>query len=397
VVQSAAFYELEAGNYRNGEALSAEALAIAKRNLDSETAWIYKHLGEAQDGAEDLSAAWQNFSAGRNAARKENGGQGPTAQLVDLASADFLARTSRLTESFAIAQPASEMAFKLSRQGITTSLLPSGVINYGGALIQYGRFEQGLDLLGQAEAMRANLPPALKQVRIQLFEERGAGFIEEGRYVEAESLFNEAAETLHELNREHTPLYNRNLLLRAHLLNVTGRNVEALKTLGDYKVFSAPGRVSRSALEELIARSEISLSAGDFSSGRELAAQARAEITSSPNRPYLALWEARAALAEGRAELSLKEARAALPLLQRSAAIRNELLDPNSPALADAYIALGECRLGLGERKAGSALLARAEAIHASHPRLGEQYRRPLKHLERIKATAEVRAVLPSA
>jgi tetratricopeptide (TPR) repeat protein len=280
------------------------------------------------------------------------------------------------------------MALKLSRQGITTSLLSSGVISYGAALIQYGRFEKGLDLLGQAEAMRANLPPALQQLRIQLFEERGAGFIEEGRYAEAESLFNEAAKTLRELNREHTPLYNRNLLLLAHLLSVTGRNVEALKTLQDYKVFSAPGRVSRSALEELITRAEISVAAGDFRSGRELAALARAEIASSPNRPYLALWEARAALAEGRAELSRNKARAALPLLQRAAAVRNELLDPNSPALADAYIALANCRFDLGDRKAGSALLARAEAIHARHPRLGEQYGTPLRHLERVKATA---------
>jgi hypothetical protein len=83
VLQSAAYYEIEAGNYRNAEALSTEALAIAQHDSDGDTAWTYKHIGEAQDGAEELTAAWQNFSAGRDAARKENGGQGPTAQLVD--------------------------------------------------------------------------------------------------------------------------------------------------------------------------------------------------------------------------------------------------------------------------------------------------------------------------
>jgi hypothetical protein len=141
--------------------------------------------------------------------------------------------------------------------------------------------------------------------------------------------------------------------------------------------------VSRPKLEELTLRSEISLSLGDFSAARSLAAEVRALIASSPNRPWLALWEARAALAEGKATLQGGNAHEALPPLERALALRSGLLDAESPAIAEGEIALSNCYLELHERKKASALLVRAEAIHRQHATLGAHFRIPLNELKR--------------
>jgi eukaryotic-like serine/threonine-protein kinase len=395
-LQSAAYFEQEMGHYEAAETISAEALSVARSRADARTllAWIHKHLAEAQDGAEDLTKASQSYTAARDMDRKYNPPQGPFTQLVDFAYANFLAETSRIGEALAVAGPARDIAWKLNRQGVSTGLLPEGVIAYGRALIDYGCVEEGMDVLRQAEAMRANLPPALSATNIELDEEQGAALTETGRYAEAEWQLSKAATKLRQQNRVHTPGYNRNVAIRAHLLNVTGRNDEALKVLEEYWIPPIPqGRVSRPKVEELILHSENSLSRGDFNPARGLAADALALIASSPNRAWLGLWEARAALAEGKASLHSGNAHEALPLLERAFALRTGLLDAASPALADAGIALSNCYLDLRQRKKASALLVRAEAIHRQHTTLGEQYRTPLKELERrLRPTAPAQA-----
>jgi serine/threonine protein kinase len=384
-LQSAVYFEQEMGHYEAAETISAEALTVARSRDDASIllSWIYKHLAEAQDGAEDLTNAGQNYTAARDMARKYNPTQGPFAQLVDFAYANFLAETSRIGEGLAVAGPAHEIAWKLSRQGVSSGLLPDGVIAYGRALIDYGRIEEGLEVFGQAEAMRADLPPSLSNTNLRIDEERGAGLIETGRYAEAEALLNKAAAKQRQQNRKDTPGYNRNLAIRAHLLNVTGRGDEALKILEEYWIPPIPpGRVSRPKLEELILRSEISLSRDDFNSASNLAAEAQALIASSPNRPWLALWEARAALAEGRAKLHGGNAHEALPLLEKAVTLRTGLLDAASPALADADIALSNCYLDLRGISKASMMLGRAKAIQRVHAVLGEHYRKPLRDLE---------------
>jgi mRNA degradation ribonuclease J1/J2 len=64
---------------------------------------------------------------------------------------------------------------------------------YGGALIDYGRPEEGLEVLRQAEAMQGHRPTLYPMTAVQLYEERSAGFIETGHYREAEALLTEAS------------------------------------------------------------------------------------------------------------------------------------------------------------------------------------------------------------
>ncbi len=381
-MQSSAYYELEAGEFAAAEAVSAEAIAIAKAvpGHAEILGWIYKHLADAQSAAEDLSSAERNYATATEYTRKYNTARGPWALGVALAKANFLANTSRIGQALAMAGPAFDTALELARQHIALIILPDATIEYGSALMAYGDIEGGLDVWKQAENVGAHLE-AWNALRIHL--SRAAPLIEMGRYTEAEGLLAGDAREWRRLNRQRTVSWNSNLLLRARLLNVSGRSGEALKVLSDYRAFPIPaGRVSRERLDESILRSEIQLSAQDFRSARQLAAQAREEITGSPNRPYLATWEARAALAEGRSLELSGEPRTALALLERAVALRTNLLDPVSPALADAKVALSNCYLDLGKRKKALSQLAEARAIYKKHLMLGEHYRKPMAELE---------------
>ena len=52
------------------------------------------------------------------------------------------------------------------------------------------------------------------------------------------------------------------------------------------------------------------------------------------------------------------------------------------PSIAEAQVALANCHLDVNHREPARALLARARAIHAAHPELGEHLRRPLREAQ---------------
>jgi len=85
-------------------------------------------------------------------------------------------------------------------------------------------------------------------------------------------------------------------------------------------------------------------------------------------------------LALGRALVAADRAPEALPHLERALALRQTQF-ATSPRLAEAQIALAECKLVLGDGDASRALFAKAQAIHAANRELGRQYRQPLETL----------------
>ena len=114
-----------------------------------------------------------------------------------------------------------------------------------------------------------------------------------------------------------------------------------------------------------------------------MAAKIRMLIQESPNRRYLKYWEFRASLLEGKTDLLLHRDGEAQPLLSAAVDLGAEVLDvANSPALADAQLALAECWLALGQRSRAAPLLAAAESIHARHSRLGEHYKASLRRVK---------------
>lgn len=85
-------------------------------------------------------------------------------------------------------------------------------------------------------------------------------------------------------------------------------------------------------------------------------------------------------LSLGRALMISSRAADAQPHLERALALRRTQY-ALSFRLADAQVALADCKLRLGDLAGSRALLAKAKAIHAANPHLGDQYRKPLLEL----------------
>ncbi|HUQ11999.1 MAG TPA: tetratricopeptide repeat protein, partial [Steroidobacteraceae bacterium] len=86
-------------------------------------------------------------------------------------------------------------------------------------------------------------------------------------------------------------------------------------------------------------------------------------------------------LSLGRALSMTDHAKEALPHLERALALRQPQF-ASSPLLAEAQLALADCKLRLGDAAAARTLLTRAKTIHAANRQLAERFRQPLRDLE---------------
>ena len=82
----------------------------------------------------------------------------------------------------------------------------------------------------------------------------------------------------------------------------------------------------------------------------------------------------------GRALKGAGRAQEALPHLERTLELRQAQY-ANSPRLAEAQLALADCKLTLGDAAASRALFEKAKAIHAANRELSDFYRKPLREL----------------
>jgi tetratricopeptide (TPR) repeat protein len=171
---------------------------------------------------------------------------------------------------------------------------------------------------------------------------------------------------------------------RARLLIATGRISQADAALDAFHPSDPPvGTLALDAQKVLMTRAEIALARGDAETAARLSAQARQEISRSNARDYLKGLEARAALVEGQAELLRSRPSEALAPLQRAVELRQSIMAPNSPSLAEAKIALANCDLDLGESEKALALSVEAKKALSSHSQLSDQYAKSLQILEK--------------
>ncbi len=134
--------------------------------------------------------------------------------------------------------------------------------------------------------------------------------------------------------------------------------------------------------------SRVRLLQGRPAEAAQLAKQVLDRLLASPQADSFRAQEAAAQLWLGTALLQQGDAAMALPHLQRAVALREAMDDSASPWLAQARIALAECRLDRGELNEGRQLLMLAAAAQNQHPDLGAQLRQPLQ-----KAQAHLRQV----
>ena len=372
------------GDYATAAATTTEALALASAMGGKHNhllAYLYQELGKAQAGLEDVAGAEAHLQRAWHVAQTLTGADSVATVQMAYDWGDFLRRTARLRDSLAVLEPAAQMAIQLAVAGETSHHLSAAVLRYGRALIAYGQVEAGLEVLQQVPTMRRQRGP-LPDIQASWCLQRATGLIELGQYTAAQALLAEAATQLREIGWDRTSLAKDQVVLQTTLLLATGQYDAASQAFEALPVAEATtDPVSRLQVEQQITRAALRLAQGDMAAGLALASEAHAQILASPLRPSLALLERQAVLVMGQAALRVGHPAEAVPWLTQAVALSAAVFDPGSLALADAYRALAEGVLALGDHAHASALLAQAQAIHTAHPEVGAHYAHPLRAL----------------
>ncbi|MEO5559287.1 MAG: tetratricopeptide repeat protein, partial [Dokdonella sp.] len=208
--------------------------------------------------------------------------------------------------------------------------------------------------------------------------------LELGRAPEALAYLDEASEIKAKSGiPPRTSRFNFNTGVRIRLALAQGQVESARSMLGELFVDPKETRgLSFTAMDQALLTADVDLADGHTDAAAEIAAQVRQKIEKSGLQAYFEFYTMRADLIEGEAALQDNRPQAALPLLQSSLKMREKLLDPSSPKIAEAQIALARCHLAMGDLKQAQTLATSATAIHSLHKELGEQYREPLRQLQ---------------
>jgi serine/threonine-protein kinase len=372
------------GQLHQAEQLLAEAIQLSTKlqgDPNPSLPRFYAIQGEmVQQPLMEFAAAEESLRKAARAAQKMNGDDHVDTLETELRLGSFLIGTSRPSEGLRHIERARGIL--LRTRGVDDPFYaPQLHLTYGSALADVGLLEDGLTYISKAVENRRKNRPGTRFLG-QMLEQQALVLIELGQYAEANRLVDEANLIAQQVN---APLTYVAAIDRARLLIAAGRASDADAALDAFHPPSSEaeaGALSRDALKLLTARAEVALARHDGEAARRLAAQVNQWLSGRAVRTYMKGIDARAALVEGQADLLLGRPSEALPLLHRAVELRENILDPVSPALADAQMALAHCSLDLGHLSQARALFVLARKAVAAHRELGKQYTQPLHELE---------------
>ncbi len=293
----------------------------------------------------------------------------------------FLRDSGRLRDSLEVFDNAQKLALELVAKGNLTPVVPMTFRRQGVALTQFGRIEAGRESLRQAETLSNRLKVSDYQ-RWGLLEREAENAIEFGDFDSARTKLAESQAIQQRLGDDHVPAANSGVTLRTHEALASGRPDAAAQALKDFQLADDAKPDSRPRLLKDELAAEVQLASGDAAGAAALAASVRDRVQASTRQATLRELQADADAVLGLAQRKAGHAAEALAPLKEAVALRASLYDPAaSPRLADAQVALALCLLDAGDRAQAQTLADQASAIHAAHPQLGDQYRRPLREL----------------
>ncbi len=340
---------------------------------------IYTNLGYAQTEVADFASAEASLRDAVAASQGVYGANASTTLESMRMLGDLLLMTSRLRDSLDVLRPARDVAIALGAGGDSGTIPELTLLKEARVLTQYGRLEDARADIRAAEGIRAKFTP-VSWLTARMLEAEGESLTETGDYASARERLGRASDIEVEIGWDKSTQFNTNVLLRTRLLMAEGRGIDAAKVFESFRTADDPSRPNFLAvLERHTTEAEIALIKGDTQAAALEAARLRSDELPEGKRMYLESYELRSLLVEGQSHLLRGEARDALPLLQQAVTLSARLYDPNaSPRLADAKVALAHCYVILGDLRAARTLLAQATTIHATHPLIGEHYRKRL-------------------
>jgi serine/threonine-protein kinase len=367
---------------RQAEPLLAEAVQVSARldgDPNANLPRFYAYLGETQQELTEFTGAEESLRRAALAARKINGEDHIDTLETELRLGIFLGTTSRTTEGLEHIERAKQILLR-TKGAEDPFFAPQVFLEYGRALANMGRWEEGLSYVLKAVENRRKNRPGTRYLA-QMLQLQASILIDLGRYTEAQRALDDADEIAKKVNYP-TPYIAADE--RARLLIATGRAGEADSALDTFHPPTPiPGTLELDSLRVHVSRAENAFARGDNENAARLAAKVLQELSATSARDYVKWLEARAAFVQGRADLQLGHPGDALPLLLRVVELRQSTVDAVSPALAMARIGLADCYLDLGDSAKAMDLAGAAKQALGSHRELGTQYRRPLQNLEK--------------
>ncbi len=349
---------------------------------------LYAYLGQAQTEMLDMAGAEKSARLALHTARAINGEDHVDTLQTGMRLGFFLVNTGRTREGLTFLQAAKQSALKI-RGADDPFHTPQTLLEHGYAQARIGRLEEGLaDMQAAITNRRANRPDTVYLAT--MLEYAASALLAVGRLDESRANLDEASAIRLKSGIEPRTLpFNFNTGMRIRLALATGQPELARALLGELFVDTEEGTsISLTSNEQSLFAAQIEQAAGRDSAATQLTQRVRSAIAKSGLGAYLQWHAMRADLIEGKATLHAGNPAAALPLLQRALATRKALLATSSPDIADAQVALADCYVALGQVKQAQALATDALAIHAEHKELGEQYRAPLRELQRRLSVA---------
>ena len=369
------------------QALTAlsEAISLSRElNGDSnyELPRLYAYQGQAHEGLARFAEAEQSYRRAFEVAKARNGSEHVDTVQTGMRLGGFLVNTSRQKEGLDYLQKALETSIRI--RGISDPFHTTQALTaYGNALARNGQVESALTSLSQAVANKRKYQAAPLPLA-SVLEDQASVMIDLGSYAAAQANLEEAS-AIRENNGGKS---QGGIAARAKFFIATGKAGQALMEVQPWSAREtapiSPGQIlSIAHLAERQVIANVALAAGDQQRAEALVVPILEQIARSSERRFLKEPEASAALAEGRGYLLAHQPDKALPLLSRAVELRLQVLDPSSPALGDAYVALTECYGSMGDRERARSLLAQARKAFGAHRQLGAHHLRPLADLSR--------------
>ena len=371
----------------DAEAIGSYQHAIAtSRTVDGDSnpdlPRFYAELSELQYFHLDVGNGERNAREALRLAKSIHGENHVDVVQCEMRLGRLLADTGRTHEGLSLLEDAKRkiLALRGMADGFHT---PQVLYQNGILLIRAGRLEDGLSDVQEAIVNRRRNRPGTIPLA-QFLETAASAEIELGQFAEATSNLDES-EAILEKAGEAIPSqqFDGNVETRIRLALAREEYDRATGLL--QQLSTTGGKADQLDLQEIynsLLSAEVESATTRQADAIGLASSIRRKLERSAVAAYYRPLVSRANFIEGYADLRKGETRSAIPLLQRALTERQENLDPSSPRIAEAQIAIAECHLLQGDLAAARELANAAAVIEAVHKELGPQYRGPLKRLQ---------------
>jgi eukaryotic-like serine/threonine-protein kinase len=386
-LQASARARYLAGDFEGAQARHRDALDAVERHVGAGSVWAINplvHLAEAQVGAFQLTEAEANFRAALALSLRVNGELSGVTLQDQAKLGGFLHSTGRRDEGNRLME---DTLATLGQKDANATPNAVSELRRARGLAQFneGRIAEAEQTFAtEVEDLRAHYPASLPLSRALLLQ--AAAFTALGRFEASRAALDEAWRLWQAVAGDavEPALHNRYRLEQAQLQLALGNAdaaEEALRAIAPTREAQAPApapapaqALRRDETQAQLALARARLLQGRASDAQQLAQQALGHLQASPLRERYPRLEADAALRLGQARRLAGNPGLARADLERALVLREATDARDSPWLAETRIALADCLIDLGERKAARAHLNQARTALAAHAELAGHF-----------------------